>query len=111
MAVWQAGYQEVVALVGSYLTELQAELLARFTNNVIVFLDNNEAGIVGTRKAIKTLFKSGVEPRIARYPDEREQPDALIDLEIQEALQETLTAREWSSRHEQLYQDARYTHG
>ena len=105
MWTWQCGYQDVVALVGSYLTEEHAELIARSVPKVILFLDNNAAGMKGTYYGAKALMRKGVEVRVAQYPDDRQQPDNLAPEEIDEALDKTLSIREWRSRYV-IHEDA-----
>lgn len=102
MWVYQAGYQTSVALVGAYLSDLHAELIAQATKYVFLFLDNNEAGLKGTFFAAERLLKKGVKFKIACYPDDREQPDQLDPKEVQEALRTAITFAEWKDRHDGL---------
>lgn len=102
MWTWQSGYKESAALIGSYFSELHAELLARLGVRVVLFLDNNEAGWVGTYKASLLLHKYGIPFTVANYPDEREQPDSLEVEELQEALTTTLSYLDWRKKHDQL---------
>lgn len=96
MWAWQSGYKLVTALIGSYLTWEHSELLARATSRIILCLDNNKAGIVGTHKAIQTLAKRGVtDVTVARYPDGREQPDDLEPEELLAAVRQPLRQGEW----------------
>ncbi len=95
MWVRQSHYQTVSALIGSYLTDFHAELLARICAPVILFLDNNAAGKSGTEKAALILHRHGVPFTIARYPDEREQPDHLEPEELTDALTDALTYSDW----------------
>jgi DNA primase len=99
MWTWQAGIQDVVALVGSYLTDVHAELLARATRKITLFLDNNEAGIKGTHGAANRLLKKGIDVAVATYPDHREQPDDFSPQEVQQALREKEAYRHWAARH------------
>lgn len=101
MWTWQSGYQNAVALIGSYFSELHAELLARLGGPVILFLDNNEAGWVGTHKASLLMHRYGIPFTVANYPDEREQPDGLEVEELQDALTESLSYLDWRRKHEQ----------
>lgn len=99
MWTWQAGFEDTVALVGSYLTTAHAELIARATRKVVLFLDNNEAGFKGTTRAGRLLLKKGVEVCVARYPDQREQPDDLSPEEILTAITSKQTLRDWMIEH------------
>lgn len=85
MWCWQSGFHNVVALIGAHLTKLQAELLARTASDVILFLDNNPAGRKGTHEAAKLLLSKNLL-KVAKYPDERQQPDALNPEEASNAI-------------------------
>jgi DNA primase len=51
------GYPNVVALLGSHLSDVQATLLAKIQTNYCVMLDNDKAGEIGTEKLIYKLYK------------------------------------------------------
>lgn len=99
MWTWQAGYEDVVALVGSYLTPIHAELIARVTDQVILLLDNNEAGYKGTMRAGRMLLAKGVDVRVAKYPDERQQPDDLTPDELATSFDQRQSMRAWAREH------------
>lgn len=96
MWVWQSGFHNVVALVGSHLTKLQAELLARTASEVTLFLDNNEAGHKGTHAAGSRLVSKNIV-KVAKYPDLRQQPDALHDAEVHQAINSATHFVKWKS--------------
>lgn len=96
MWVWQAGYKPTIALIGSYLSREHSEILARTTSSVVLFLDNNEAGHTGTHKAVAALARRGLtNVTVARYPDEREQPDDLEPEELTAAVRRPLRYTDW----------------
>jgi DNA primase len=99
MWLFQAGFEDVVALVGSYLTPLHAELLARATRKVTLALDNNEAGWKGTARAGRLLTSKGVEVSVIKYPDHREQPDNLRPDEVADSIVQKQTLRAWIAEH------------
>ena len=99
MWTWQVGYEDTVALIGSSLSPTQAELIARATRHVTLFLDNNEAGISGTLRAGKMLTQKGCVVDVATYPDEREQPDDLTPEEVFLALDCPTTFLAWGRAH------------
>lgn len=89
MWMYQCGYRNVVALLGSYLSWEHKWILERLGTRVYLFLDNNYAGRNGTINAAETLHKS-VDVRIMQYPerlidDESAQPDDVTALEAREA--------------------------
>jgi DNA primase len=106
MWVWQAGHKNVVALVGSSLGEYHAEILATYAKNVILFLDNNEAGRRGTYYAAARVEKKGLIPTVAKYPDDRQQPDHLDPDEVTEALSGATTFREWRRENQDVQYEA-----
>lgn len=102
MWVWQAGYLTSVALIGAHLSDAHAELIATSTKYVCLFLDNNEAGWRGTFFAAERLMKKGVQFVIAKYPDDREQPDDLAPEELQQAVKRAQPFDEWKQDHDRL---------
>ena len=73
--VHQAGFPNVVALMGSSLSKAQAELLLDLGRKLIVLLDGDRAGREGTRKIIQAL--RGGLPLIPKYLPRGVQPDLL----------------------------------
>jgi len=88
MWVRQAGIRNVVALLGTYMSEEQRWILERLGITLYLFLDHNEAGHTGTIKAIERTAKSiplrimEYPPRIAEHPQISAQPDSLTVEEI-----------------------------
>lgn len=99
MWVWQQGYHNVVALIGAHLTKLQAELLARTGSRIILFLDNNDAGVKGTHAAGKLLLSTNIL-YVAKYPDKRQQPDNLQELELASAINNAVHIVPWTIEQE-----------
>jgi DNA primase len=58
------GVNHVVAIKGSALTLEHGQLLKRLVETVVLSLDNDEAGIEATRKAIETLKNLDLELRV-----------------------------------------------
>jgi DNA primase len=110
MWTWQSGYQNVVALVGSYLTEMHANLIGTVVQYVVLFLDNNEAGWKGTLRAGRLLTDVGCHVRVAQYPDERGQPDDLQPDELKLAIRNSEPYFNWRQREHVRYHEAPYWH-
>lgn len=71
----EAGYHNVIALMGSNLSEVQGNLILSLTDKILLFLDNDEAGIEAT-ETIKQKLIHKAFIRIAQYPeDEKWQPE------------------------------------
>jgi DNA primase len=63
------GCEEVVAPLGTALTEDQASLLRRYTQNVTLFYDSDAAGLRASFRAADVLLKVGMRVLIATPPE------------------------------------------
>lgn len=106
MWVWQSGYQAVVALVGAYLSDFHAEIIATHTRSAVVFLDNNNAGLRGSFFAARRLMEKGVDAKIVSYPDDRQQPDSLDPQETISLIKEPKSFRSWREEHPHVTDEA-----
>lgn len=70
------GVEHVVAPLGTSLTEAQAVLLKRFTNEVVLLYDSDAPGLKATFRAGDILLAHGVRVRVATLPA-GEDPDTL----------------------------------
>ena len=70
-----ADVDNVVASSGTALTEEQIKLIRRFTENVTVLFDGDEAGIKAALRGIDLVLKGGLNVRIVLLPD-GEDPDS-----------------------------------
>lgn len=75
IALHQYGFDCAVASLGTALTEEHANILAKYTSQVILTYDGDEAGQNATRRAIPMLEKTGIQVRVLRMqgakdPDE-----------------------------------------
>ena len=64
LSLWQAGIRNVVASLGTSLTDGQANLLSRYAKNTIIFYDSDDAGLKAARRAIDVLLKNSVGVRL-----------------------------------------------
>jgi len=98
MWLMQAEIRNVVALQGSQITWPQERVLSRFLINVILLLDNNDAGKRGTYRTGDRLIRKGHYVYVAEYPDWCEssaQPDDLDKDTIYEMLDNVKSFRDW----------------
>lgn len=79
LKVWQAGCENVVALMGSSLSQTQERLLSRF-KQIVLFLDGDAAGHNGATTIACRLARSHAV-RIVRIADGK-QPDQLSSEDI-----------------------------
>jgi DNA primase len=71
-----SGVEQVVAPLGTSLTEAQAVLLRRFTHEVVLLYDSDTPGLKATFRAGDVLLAHGVRVRVATLPA-GEDPDTL----------------------------------
>jgi DNA primase len=60
IAVWQAGFKETVASLGTALTVEQLRLLGRHTHNVLACFDGDEAGRKASLRALEVFLAAGM---------------------------------------------------
>ncbi len=75
IALHQYGFDCAVASLGTSLTEEHATLLSRYTDQVMLIYDGDEAGQNATKRAIPMLEKAGLQVKVlqmrgAKDPDE-----------------------------------------
>lgn len=85
VALAAAGFEHVVATLGTALTSEQADLLRRYTSRVVMLFDSDKAGLKATFRAGDVLLARGLQPSVVTLPD-GEDPDTLIRSRGAEAL-------------------------
>lgn len=75
IAMHQAGIENVVASSGTSLTVDQIKSIHRFTRNIIVLYDGDEAGQKASNRAIPLLLEEGMNVRLLMFPD-NDDPDS-----------------------------------
>ena len=77
IALHQFGFDCAVASLGTALTEDGANLLARYTEQVVLIYDGDEAGQNATRRAIPILEKAGLQVKVLQMRDAKD-PDEFL---------------------------------
>ncbi len=77
IALHQAGFENTVAALGTSFTEEQAKLLSRYSKEVIVTMDADEAGEKSTDRTLKILSTAGVKIKVVRMSGAKD-PDEFI---------------------------------
>jgi DNA primase len=78
ISLHQSGIKNVVAVSGTALTEDQIQLLSRYTKNVILLFDADNAGIKASMRSIELLLKQEMEVRVISLP-KGEDPDSFVN--------------------------------
>jgi len=82
----EAGIEEVVAPMGTALTESQADLLAKYTKQAVLLYDSDGPGQKATFRAADVLLAKGLEVRVVTLP-EGEDPDTFTRSKGREAVE------------------------
>lgn len=77
ISLYQSGIKNVVAVSGTALTDDQAQLLSRYTKNVVLIFDADAAGIKASMRSIEILLKKDFDIKIASLP-KGEDPDSYV---------------------------------
>lgn len=77
VALHQFGFDYAVASLGTALTEEHASLLAKYTDQVVLIYDGDQAGQSATRRAIPILEKTGLQVRVLRMQGAKD-PDEFL---------------------------------
>lgn len=77
IAVHQAGFENVVASLGTAITPDQCRLMRQYADEVVISYDSDAAGQNATVKAINLLRAVGLRPRILHMHDAKD-PDEYI---------------------------------
>ena len=75
LALHQAGIENVVASSGTALTSEQIRMIKRFTPNITIIYDGDEAGIKASLRGIDLVLEEGMSVRVLLLP-EGEDPDS-----------------------------------
>ena len=86
IAMHQAGFTNAVASLGTALTSGHASLLKRYTQEVLLIYDSDEAGIRAALRGIPILREAGVNSRVVSLKPYKD-PDEFIRNEGPEAFE------------------------
>ena len=74
---YQAGVRNLVASLGTALTEHQVRLLARYARKIVVNFDPDSAGVAATKRSLEALLAEGFKVNVLTLPDNLD-PDEYI---------------------------------
>jgi DNA primase len=93
ISLYQAGFRQVAASLGTALTEKQIHLLKRFCQAIHIFYDRDDAGEAATIRNIEKMFEQNVNPRIVVIEGAKD-PDEFVRSKGAPALREALLRTE-----------------
>jgi DNA primase len=86
-----SGIEEVVAPLGTALTETQAGMLRKYSRNVYLLYDSDAAGLKATFRAGDELLRQGMSVRVITLPP-GEDPDTFVRENGSEGLESQISA-------------------
>jgi DNA primase len=85
ISLFQAGIENVVSSSGTSLTLEQIQQLKRYTPNITILYDGDNAGIKASFRGINMLLEAGMNVKVLLFPD-GEDPDSFSKRVSQEEL-------------------------
>jgi DNA primase len=77
ISLYQAGFENVVASSGTSLTTDQIRLIKRYTPNITILYDGDEAGLKASFRGIDMILEQGMNVKVVMFPD-GEDPDSYV---------------------------------
>lgn len=91
ISLFQAGFENVVASSGTSLTTDQIRLIKRYTPNITILYDGDEAGLKASFRGIDMILEQGMNVKVVMFP-EGEDPDSFVrnnrSAEVEEFLEQ-----------------------
>jgi len=93
IALWNAGIPNVVAMLGTALTQTQVDLIRRYTARVAAVFDPDEAGRKALARSLELFLAGNIHARAVILPDGQD-PDDFVRIHGREKMDEVL-AKAW----------------
>lgn len=77
ISLFQAGIENVVASSGTSLTPDQVNLLKRYTQQIVLLFDGDNAGIKAALRGVDIILEKGLNVKVVLLP-ENEDPDSYV---------------------------------
>lgn len=78
LASHQAGWENTIAVSGTAFTAEHASLIHRFTDNLVIALDADEAGIKAAGRAARAALQCGLNVKVAQLPTGLDPADLIL---------------------------------
>lgn len=75
ISLYNQGIDTAIASLGTAITEEQGKLISRYTKDIFIAYDGDEAGIKAADKAIDIFYRIGIEPKVVSIPDKMDPDD------------------------------------
>ncbi|TWT42422.1 DNA primase [Phycisphaerae bacterium RAS1] len=74
----QFGFPNVVATLGTALTDAHVKLLGRFAKSIVLCFDGDEAGIKAADRGVETALRTGADVRVMLLPGGQDPADCVV---------------------------------
>lgn len=91
LSLYQAGFRNVVASLGTALTSAQLNLLGRYTREAFLVFDADESGQKATQRSLDLFLQEGISARVVSLPAGFD-PDSYIRQEKGAKFEQVLSA-------------------
>ena len=93
ISLYQIGIKNVVSSSGTSLTNNQIKLISRYTKNITILFDGDEAGLSASLRGMDLILENDLNVKIVSLP-ENEDPDSLSKKLDESKFKEFLKSRE-----------------
>jgi DNA primase len=94
IALYQFGFKNVVASMGTALTHDHAKALKRFTKNIYILFDSDQAGQFAQERSLPILLAEGLLPKAIDLADKKDPDDFLRSLGAEEFSKKIKSAKD-----------------
>ena len=75
----QAGFENAVALSGTALSDKHLSLMKRYSENLMLVLDADSAGLTATARSAQLAIRQGLRVKAARLPNSKDPADLISE--------------------------------
>ena len=79
LALYSRGVCNVVATLGTALTENHVKLLKRWTKNIVLLFDGDQAGRTASERSLIHFFKHDLLPQVLKMPEGKDPDDYISE--------------------------------
>jgi len=90
LAMWASGIRNIVATLGTALTKDHLDLLRRYTDELVIIFDPDDAGRHAVERSLKLFLAEKINARIVILPDDLD-PDEYVRKYGKEAMLEQIS--------------------
>ncbi len=94
LAFYSQGIKNVIATLGTALTDRHIHSLKRWTKNIILLFDGDEAGQLAAQRSLTLFFKENLSPKILVLPEKMDPDDFIHKFGREDFLKKARTSKD-----------------